>query len=995
MDDFRAFVKEAHARGLRVITELVINHTSDQHPWFQRARKAPAGSSERDFYVWSETNQKYEGTRIIFSDTETSNWTWDSEAGAYYWHRFFSHQPDLNFEHPEVMEEVLRAMYFWLDAGVDGLRLDAVPYLCEREGTNNENLPETHAILKRIRAALDAKYENRLLLAEANQWPEDVMHYFGDGDECHMAFHFPLMPRIYMAVAQEDRHPITDIMYQTPDIPANCQWAIFLRNHDELTLEMVTDRERDYLWNFYAADKRARINFGIRRRLAPLMENDRRKIELLNGLLMSMPGTPILYYGDELGMGDNIFLGDRNGVRTPMQWSPDRNGGFSFADPAQLYLPAIMDPIYGFQSINVESQRRVQNSLLNWTKNIISVARATHVFGRGTLRFMTPSNRKVLAYIREFEGERILCVANLSRSPQAVELDLREFKGAVPLEMLGKSEFPAIGELPYLLTLAPYGFFWFSIAEKKGEAAPISLPELLTLVLPQPGAGGMLADRAKRTLEKQLLPHFLLKQRWYKGKNEGPATAEIMHNFEIAPDQHVVIVKNTPDSGVASYYVLGMGIAWENMTSDPAVKFAQTALSRARRVNKVGVLYESSADEPFVTALLAGLFESKLFPQEGATLNFYYEGEILAPEPAPAIKALGADQSNSSIGVADKLILKVIRQPFAGINPEEEMGRFLTVVSPFARTPQLIGGFAVEGLEAEPITIGLVQEMVRNQGDGWRMTLEYLERFITDTHWLDMDPAGAAEQFGYYAPLAKQLGMRTAELHNALDHTSGDAAFDPEPVGQPDREAWLDDALRSAKTAMENVRHALPQFSDSAREMAERFLASENVIESLLGALLPADIATPKTRIHGDYHLGQVLLAHNDFYIIDFEGEPSRSLAERRAKHTPFKDVAGMLRSFDYAAASAARNAHLAADKGSAQIGGFMDAWRKVATDSFMEGYNETIRSHDKPDAQEAIIRFFTLSKALYEIIYESQQRPDWVEIPLKGVLALLEGETA
>ncbi|HEY5962723.1 MAG TPA: maltose alpha-D-glucosyltransferase, partial [Xanthobacteraceae bacterium] len=482
--DFKRFMTEAHRRGLRVITELVVNHTSDQHPWFKRARRSSAGTDARNWYVWSDNDQKYSGTRIIFTDTEKSNWTWSPEAGAYYWHRFFSHQPDLNFDNPRVLWAIVQVMRGWLDMGVDGFRLDAIPYLCERDGTNNENLPETHAVIKQIRKELDAYKPGKLLLAEANQWPEDVSAYFGDGDECHMAYHFPLMPRIYMAIAQEDRFPIADILRQTPEIPANCQWALFLRNHDELTLEMVTDVERDYLWSTYANDPRARINLGIRRRLAPLMDNDRRKIELMNALLFSFPGTPIIYYGDEIGMGDNIYLGDRNGVRTPMQWTSDRNGGFSRCDPARLYLPVIMDPVYGHQSVNVEAQQRNPSSLLSFTKRLISVRRSSNAFSRGTLRFIRPVNRTVLAYVREHDNQTILCIANLSRSAQAAEIDLGAWKGRVPIEMLGRSPFPHIGDGAYVVTLPPYGFFWFLLEDQHTSQAPAkpSSREWTTLV---------------------------------------------------------------------------------------------------------------------------------------------------------------------------------------------------------------------------------------------------------------------------------------------------------------------------------------------------------------------------------------------------------------------------------------------------------------------------------------------------------------------------------
>ncbi|MEX1155591.1 MAG: maltose alpha-D-glucosyltransferase [Chloroflexota bacterium] len=461
---FLTFVRAAHKRGLRVITELVVNHTSDQHPWFIESRSSRE-NPKRDWYVWSDDDHRYSDTRIIFTDTETSNWAWDQGTQQYYWHRFFSHQPDLNYDNPQVVKAITRVMQFWLDMGVDGLRLDAVPYLVERDGTSSENLPETHAVLKKLRAAMDERYPNRMLLAEANQRPDDTRPYFGDGDECHMAFHFPLMPRLWIALRKEDRTPIVEIMESTPAIPDDCQWALFLRNHDELTLEMVTDEERDYMWTEYAADRRARINLGIRRRLAPLVDNSRRRIELLNVLLLSMPGTPVIYYGDEIAMGDNVYLGDRNGVRTPMQWTGDRNAGFSTADAAALYSPVIVDPVYGYQAVNVEAQERIPGSLLHWMRRVIAVRRRHPVFGRGTLEFLHPDNRQVLAYLREYEGATILCVANLSRFSQYVELDLRRYDGRVPVELVGHVRFPAIGRLPYLLTFGPHGFYWFLLTD--------------------------------------------------------------------------------------------------------------------------------------------------------------------------------------------------------------------------------------------------------------------------------------------------------------------------------------------------------------------------------------------------------------------------------------------------------------------------------------------------------------------------------------------------
>ncbi|MEA2933534.1 MAG: maltose alpha-D-glucosyltransferase / alpha-amylase, partial [Variibacter sp.] len=564
MKDFRRFMNEAHRRGLRVITELVINHTSDEHLWFKRARRSPAGSSARDWYVWSETDQKYLETRIIFTDTEKSNWAWDSEAGAYYWHRFFSHQPDLNFDNPRVVRAVIQVMKRWLDSGVDGFRLDAIPYLCERDGTINENLPETHAVIKNIRAELEAYASGKVLLAEANQWPEDVSAYFGDGDECHMAYHFPLMPRIYMAIAQEDRFPIADILRQTPDIPANCQWALFLRNHDELTLEMVTDAERDYLWSTYAADPRARINLGIRRRLAPLMENDRRKIELMNSLLMSLPGSPIIYYGDEIGMGDNIYVGDRNGVRTPMQWTPDRNAGFSRADPARLYLPLIMDPVYGYQAVNVEAQSRSLSSLLSWMKRLIAVRKSTKVFGRGSLSFIRPANRKVLAYIRRHEGETILCVANLSRSAQAAELDLSAWAGHRPLEMLGRTKFPTITEAPFTVTLAPYGFFWFQLSEGDDNTAEAHPPEMATIVV-RDGWDDLLHGRSRQIFEREVLPLYLPARRWFGDKGSRRLDPRIGASIELTqgtPGLVWTVIDVEADRG-SSRYALPLTIVWD------------------------------------------------------------------------------------------------------------------------------------------------------------------------------------------------------------------------------------------------------------------------------------------------------------------------------------------------------------------------------------------------------------------------------------------------
>ena len=692
MKDFRRFIQEAKKRGLRVITELVINHTSDQHAWFKRARRSASGSSARDWYVWSDTDQKYPDTRIIFTDTEKSNWTWDPEAGQFYWHRFFSHQPDLNFDNPRVFSALIQAMKRWLDTGVDGFRLDAIPYLCERDGTNNENLPETHAIIRKFRAELDAYAKGKVLLAEANQWPEDVQEYFGNSDECHMAYHFPLMPRIYMAIAQEDRFPITDIMRQTPDIPANCQWALFLRNHDELTLEMVTDVERDYLWSTYANDPRARINVGIRRRLAPLMDNDRRKIELMNSLLMSFPGTPIIYYGDEIGMGDNIYLGDRNGVRTPMQWTPDRNGGFSRSDPARLYAPMIMDPVYGYEAVNVEAQSRSLGSLLSATKKLVAVRKSTLAFGRGSMTFIRPENRSVLAYVRQYRDEVILCVANLSRSAQATELDLSAFKGRIPLEMLGRTRFPAIGELPYMITLAPYGFYWFELQErdKSQPVTPRAVPEFETLVVPV-GSTWVSMARERGMFERDVLPGHLARSRWYPERSPRaihPKLVSATPFCDIGDNRPYLAFFEAKQRGETARYVLPMQIEWVRFDRE---HYNPKALAAVRQGAREGTLLDVATDPIFIGLMLRNLREKLVVDEseQGLKLEFRptskFDGSAIR-EP-DRIRAFENEFPHSSALVDHGYAAKLFRKLEPGIHPGIEIGHFLTEVAGFANAP--------------------------------------------------------------------------------------------------------------------------------------------------------------------------------------------------------------------------------------------------------------------------------------------------------------------
>jgi maltose alpha-D-glucosyltransferase/alpha-amylase len=1010
LDDFRAMLQEAHRLGLKVVTELIINHTSDQHPWFQAARAAPAGSPERDFYVWSDTDQKYLDTRIIFTDTEKSNWTWDSQAKAYYWHRFFSHQPDLNFDNPRVLEAVLQTMRFWLDMGVDGFRLDAIPYLVEREGTNNENLRETHAVIKQLRAAIDADYKNRFLLAEANQWPEDVREYFGDGDECHMAYHFPLMPRIYMAIAQADRYPIVEIMQQTPDIPDSCQWAIFLRNHDELTLEMVTSKERDYMYTTYASDLQARINLGIRRRLAPLMENDIDRIKLMNSLLLSMPGSPILYYGDEIGMGDNFFIGDRNGVRTPMQWSPDRNAGFSRADPQRLYLPPIMDAVYGYPSTNVEAQSRDPSSLLSWTKRMLAVRKTSRAFGRGARRFLRPGNRKILAYLREFGDDTILCVANLSRSAQPVELNLSPFKGRVPVEMLGRTTFPPIGELPYLLTVSGYGFYWFRLATDaevpSWHEQVVSLDERPVLVLFD-GWTSLFRDRvvpwrigiAEKTrlqFETDTLPRYIETQRWYAAKGTAIDRARIADHALWQPGKltWLVALLDLEAGAESTSYFLPLALAWEEREEDRFRNLTAAAVAKVRQQANVGVMGDAFADESFCRAVVSAMAARTEVAMSTGKLRFRPTsafGRLAGSDfgALPVDRPRGSS-SNTVVFLGERLILKGYRRLRIGDNPELEMGLYLTEAVHFPNCAPLAGVLEYIGADGQSRLLAMLQGYVPNQGDGWTNALEYLQRHLEQyrtTPSSDAPPVNAHEA---YLTLIRVLAVRTAELHRALAQPTKDAAFSPQPLTSADMEAYRERALGEVQNALGLLAAGLEQLPAGDRERANAILARRDRILERINAYSAGTPQGSKIRIHGDYHLGQVLVTRNDFVIIDFEGEPGHSIEQRRAKQSPLRDVAGMLRSFSYVQHSALRNvAHNEAE--AARLAPLARAWGAEVRAAFLAAYDAAARKTNLYGSAalktgEGLLGLFELEKALYELRYEIGNRPTWAGIPLQGI---------
>jgi maltose alpha-D-glucosyltransferase/alpha-amylase len=996
LSDFRQFVRAAHARGIRVITELVVNHTSDQHPWFQRARRAKPGSPLRNFYVWSDNDQKYAGTRIIFIDTERSNWTWDPVADAYYWHRFYSHQPDLNFDNPQVLKAMLGVMRYWLQLGVDGLRLGAVPYLVEREGTSNENLPETHQILKRFRAELDATFPDRMLLAEVNQWPEDVKEYFGEGDECHMAFHFPLMPRMYMAIAREDRFPISDIMRQTPRIPDTCQWAVFLRNHDELALEMVTDSERDYLWQTYAADRRVRLNLGIRRRLAPLLQGDRRRVELMNSLLLSMPGTPVIYYGDEIAMGDNIHLGDRNGVRTPMQWSPDRNGGFSRADPAALVLPPLMDPLYGYGTINVEAQSRDPHSLLNWTRRMLAIRCRHPGFGRGTLTLLSPRNRKVLAYLREYGGDTLLCVANLAHSLQAVELDLSQFAGRVPVELNAGSAFPPIGELTYLLTLPPFGFYWFALATASDQPgwhtpAPEPLPEFVTMVI-RDSLAKALSTSAAKLVEDEALPQYIARRRWFGLKDQAIKATRIINLIDIGEGAHEILLTEvevkTP--GATTHWFLPLSIQWEDEPS--AALTNRLAVARVRRGRRVGLLTDAFALPSFAYSFVGALAAGKEFAYSDGVVRFRptETGRAqLEAIPDAEVNWLAAEHSNSSLTIGDLAMLKIYRRISPGEHPETEMGRYLTAQG-FIHVPPLLGDVIRVASDGTPFTLAIALGFVRNEGDAWSWMLDHLTRAL-DARAGSAGVAADSEVdlLADCEAVVGAIGQRLGEMHAVLARETSDPAFAPEAASADDAANWAQKTEERIQAAFEGLSARQTWERERDRERAQALLSQHKQIGSAVRSLAKAGTGTLKTRIHGDFHLGQVLVASGDAHIIDFEGEPATSITERRAKTSPLRDVAGLLRSIDYAGATLIdRKGVGAAPVDEAQRDQLISQFRQRASRAFLRAYWVAMDTRSGPAAR-SLLDLFLIEKAAYEIAYEATNRPTWIGVPVAGLARL------
>jgi len=1033
LDDFKAFLDEAHARGMRVITELVLNHTSDQHPWFQEARD-PA-SDKHNWYVWSETDEKYEDVRIIFTDSEDSNWTWDPKAQKYYWHRFFSHQPDLNFDNPEVREKMKEVMFFWLDMGVDGLRLDAVPYLYEREGTTSENLPETIAYVKELRAAVEERYgPGKVLLAEANQWPEDTLPYFGEDAEgqstgVQMAFNFPIMPRLFMALRRENRRPLVEMLDLTSGIPEDAQWALFLRNHDELTLEMVTDEERDYMYHEYAADDRFRINVGIRRRLAPLLGGDRRRIELMKALLFSLKGSPIIYYGDEIGMGDDPFLGDRNGVRTPMQWSPDKNGGFSRAPHHKLFMPPINRGRYSYEFVNVEAAEEDPHSLLHFTRRLVSL-RQQHkkIFGRGSFELLEVDNQSILAFLREYEGETILVVTNLSRFVQSVELPPRkELEGLTPVELFGQTALPPLGDDEYHLTIGPHHFYWFKLVPD--EERTLEDPSQHRLRTEEPGPDGerlpvlpvaeglqnllvatMAHDRGPEQLES-LLPDYLSNQRWFGAKGKAIENVNIEDAVRLQADPVVYLsVLHLELADTAAFYTLPL-MAAPPEEAESILDTRPGAAIAWIRINGTGehrLIYDATVNADF----WGTLFRWWQSGGTGRSLKGVYKAEPSEEaqgEEPEVVELLTGEQSNTSAIINGDYFLKIYRRLEQGPNPEKELLDHLTAVD-FTFAPRLHGTIDFRRGRRQ-YTLGVLQEALEVDTDGWTYAVNSTNRFLdrVENSSFPQEQAratgmpGSIDDWETHPPrelslpvwleevapeliaLARQLGVRTAEMHRALSKAEAEAL---RPIDAPtDMGSQLATHLR---VEVEQTRDLFSQ-----QTHASGTPPSEDAWRTASAHLdRVSDVEAPHQliRIHGDYHLGQLLRSEGDVYVLDFEGEPARSLDERRQRENALRDVAGMVRSLEYAVLVAWEE-HTDSDSA---YGSWIDALIRWSEVTFLNAYAETAGDAEflpPSPARYSYLWAYLLQKALYEVRYELNHRPEWTWLPLRGLRRLLQTE--
>ncbi len=1017
MADFKRFIREAHNKGLKVITELVLNHTSSEHKWFERARNAKPGSVYRDFYVWNDTPDKYTDARIIFQDFEISNWSWDPIAKAYYWHRFYSHQPDLNFDNPRVHDAVLKVLDFWFQIGVDGLRLDAVPYLYEREGTNCENLPETHQFLKKLRRHIDENYEDKMLLAEANQWPDDASAYFGDGDECHMSFHFPLMPRLYMSMRMEDRFPLVDILDQTPPIPENCQWAIFLRNHDELTLEMVTDEERDYMYKSFAKDTKQRINLGIRRRLAPLLDNDRKNIEMMNILLFSLPGTPIVYYGDEIGMGDNYYLGDRDGVRTPMQWSADRNAGFSTAEPQRLFLPVIFNHDYHYETINVENHEQNPTSLLWWMRRIIAKRKEYKAFSRGDIKFIDTNNSKILAFTRKYEDEQLLVIINLSRYSQLAELDLKDFAGYVPVEVFGRNNFPVIDQYPYVFPLQFKNYFWFELKKQEEEERPDYLSPDTRLTLSSKDWNQMNGD-TKNAL-KELMFGYVQKSRWFRGKAKKIKSIQLKDTIPLSTgklNSYILFIEIIYIEGRNEQYIIPLSVNTGEKISEKKYKYTEALIAFIEIDGHEGLLIDGSYD-PNVRDLFLKLImqKGKLKHKKGAIAGI--PGKNLSKKvsknelPLPS-RVLMAEQSNTSILYDNRFFFKLYRSPEEGNNPELEIIRTLSENTSFKNFPNFAGALEYQSGSTENTGIGILVDYIPNEGNAWEFTQsaidQYFDRIIEKKEELmsagysdNIANAAGREKMkeligAFFTEMIVLLGKRTAEMHLALASVKSKKDFIQEPFSLLYQKSLYQSFRTLIKRTFSQMKSSKNRLSEYQSELLEDVIKNEALLLSTIkNSLEQKKIHTSKIRVHGDYHLGQVLFTGKDFVIIDFEGEPSRSMTARKLKHCPFKDVAGMLRSFHYSIYMGQVENESKMPESTVFLKPWLEAWYKTVQDIFVESYLETAGNAsfipDELDQLHDLMAVYTIEKAIYELDYEINNRPDWLHIPLSGLKMIMD----
>jgi len=1021
LNDFKHFIEEAHYRGLHVITELVLNHTSDQHEWFKRAQLALADSEWRNYYVWSDTPNKYKGVRIIFKDTEHSNWTWDPIAKAYFWHRFYSHQPDLNYDHPPLREAIFKVVDFWLKLGVDGMRLDGIPYLIEREGTSCDNLPETHDFIKALRLHMDQNFTHCMLLAEANQWPVDSIDYFGDGDECHMAFHFPIMPRLFMSIQLEDCFPLIDIMNQTPTIPDLAQWALFLRNHDELTLEMVTDEERDYMYRIYAQDPQARLNLGIRRRLAPLLGNDRRKIELMNGILFSFPGTPFIYYADEIGMGDNIYLGDRNGVRTPMQWNIDRNAGFSKASSQKLCFPITMNPAYSYETVNVETQQSNPNSLLWWMKRLIALRKRFQAFGRGTMEFLPSKNPKIIVYIRRYQDEIILVVGNFSRSIQFTELDLSAYKGAIPHELFGRTHFPKIEDSLYFLTLAPYSFFWFGLHYEKllGLQFPSNISEL-----PKLEVFGEWTDifqmPVRKIFEKHLLG-YLKRCPWLKSKDAFFRVASICELIKIplnADSAYIAFVKIEDDRGLQDTYVIPM--IFTNESNPQAIEDQKGVIARLSinlQDSSDGVIYDAFYEPRFYTALLTYFLEQKQFKGSLGALTNHVSTKIL--ESSQFIESLPSKIHHSSNGGIDVIFdenyfLKIFRIVEFGINPEVEVELLLTEQSaPF--TAEVIGTIDYkQGINR--FNFGLIRKYISNVGSAWQYTLDeadrYFERIATKAKQnpnaeviipvlqrIRQGPSVEAQELiGHYFEWARMIAEVTAKMHHTLSSIPNVDFTPQEPTP-----FYLRSNFQSKRNLVykicQDLKSIQTSFSSEVQDLIQKLVEKrESILKSFEPLLNPKE-SFLRIRCHGDYHLGQLLFTGKEFIVVDFAKGMNRSFEERRRRKSALRDVAGMIRSFHFAIFTSLIQQE---QKGLIAIEQFPGShvwptfWQSWVSGIFVRKYREYAgaAAFIPQDSLNFIstLQAYLLETAIEDLFEElKKEKSLWLEISLRWVLAIVE----